>query len=432
MVGRVPTTTDDWLRDRPTPRQRRNDALVGVALAVLSVVAVELLRSAYPNTGLGWNDVEGYLWAAGLGLVHCVRRSYPLSVLVLSGLLFFALGHRLPTLGLSVFAQICMFLAMYTAWAWSRRRLVLRWTSGLVILGMFAWIVWQFSREEYGTGLPTVGLFDPLVALAIYQIGVNIIYFFGAIVFGIVSWRDARRRVDLAEQTERLRREQEANARRAVADERVRIARDLHDVVAHHVSSIGVQAAGARRMMEREPAATSDALRVIENSSRTAVAEMHQLVGLLRTDTDAGSNGRGSHPGLDELSSLVAASGGERLRVELREVGDRFGVPDTMGLSLYRTAQEALANVREHSTATDVSVVLRYLRPTGDERAVEIEIIDNGSPLASKADGGREGGGWGLQGIQERASLHGGETEIGPRPDEGFRVRMRLPVGAES
>lgn len=427
MVWRVPTTTDDWLRDPPTPRQRRNDALVGVALGVLSVIAVELLRSAYPNTGLGWNDVEGYLWAAGLGLVHCGRRRFPLSVLVLSALLFFALGHRLPTLGISVSAQICMFLAMYTAWAWSRRRPALRWTSGLVIAGMFAWIVWQFAHEDYGVGLPTVGLVDPIVALAIYQIAVNVIYFFGAIAFGIVSWRDARRRVELAEQTERLRLEQETNARRAVADERVRIARDLHDVVAHHVSSIGVQAAGARRVLEREPDATGQALRTIESSSRTAVAEMHQLVGLLRTPSDSG-DGRGAQPGLDELPALVESAAGERLRAELREVGERFAVPDTMGLSLYRTAQEALANVREHSTAGSVAVVLRYLRPDDAERAVEIEIIDDGSPRAGARSERGGGGGWGLQGIRERAGLHGGETEIGPRPGEGFRVRMRLPV----
>lgn len=434
MVGRVLTTPDDWIRDAPTPRQRRNDVLVGVALAVFSASAIGLLHSARPVASLGWNGVEAYLWAAAIGLVLCMRRAFPLSVLVLSSLLFFAIGHRVPTFGISLPVQICMFLAMYTAWAWSRKRRALWWTSGVVVVGMFVWVAWQFARADYGAGMPTVGLFDPLVALAIYQIGVNVIYFFGAIVFGIVSWRGAHQREELREQTERLRREQEANARRAVADERVRIARDLHDVVAHHVSSMGVHAAGARRMIDREPAATRDALRTIENSSRTAVSEMHQLVGLLRTATATDiDEDRSPRPGLAELESLVEAVRGDRLHAELREVGDTFGVPDTLGLSLYRTAQEALSNVREHSSATTVAVVLRYLTSGDDARAVEIEIIDNGSPVAGTAPrDGREHGGWGLKGIEERAVLHDGETEIGPRPAGGFRVRMRLPVMGDS
>ncbi|MGH3357557.1 MAG: sensor histidine kinase [Nocardioidaceae bacterium] len=426
------TTADVWLRDRPTPRERRNDVLLGVALAVFSALAIELLHSATPSAPLGWNAVEAYLWAAALGLVLCVRRAFPLGVLVLSSLLFFALGHRVPAFGISLPVQICLFLAMYTAWAWSRKRLALRWTSALVVVGMFVWVVVQFAREDYGAGMPTVGLFDPLVALATYQIGVNVVYFFGAIAFGIVSWRGAHQREELRDQTEELRREQETNARRAVADERIRIARDLHDVVAHHVSSIGVHAAGARRMIDREPASTADALRTIENSSRTAVSEMHQLVGLLRTAADGTNGDRSPHPGLDELPELVDASGGQRVRTELREVGERFEVSETVGLSIYRTAQEALSNVRAHSTASTVAVVLRFLVPDEGGRAVEIEIIDNGSPVSRSAGSDGREGGWGLKGIQERATLHGGETEIGPRPAGGFRVRMRLPVAGDA
>ena len=103
---------DTWLRDRPTSRQRRNDALLGVAIAVLSVFAVELQYSGVAGVDMGWRGIEGYLWAAGLGLVLCVRRTYPLTVLVVSSLLFFGLGFRLMYLGMSVFVQIAMFMAM--------------------------------------------------------------------------------------------------------------------------------------------------------------------------------------------------------------------------------------------------------------------------------------------------------------------------------
>ncbi|MDN5856697.1 MAG: histidine kinase, partial [Actinomycetia bacterium] len=258
---------------------------------------------------------------------------------------------------------------------------------------------------------------------------VNIIYFFGAIAWGIVSSRGARQREELQAYAEQLRREQEVNAQRAVAEERVRIARELHDVVAHHVSTIGVQAAGARRLLDRAPESASDALRTIEGSSRTAVSEMHQLVGLLRAYEANGRGGdRSPQPGLEDLERLVADSSGDRLEAELGIVGEPFEVSGTAGLSIYRTVQEALSNVREHSTASHAKVVLRYLS-VEDARHVEVEITDDGSP--HKASRGDDDGGWGLQGIRERTQLHRGESEIGPRPSGGFRVRVRLPLEAE-
>ncbi|UPK73450.1 histidine kinase [Nocardioidaceae bacterium SCSIO 66511] len=419
------THTETWLRDRPTPRQRRNDALVGVAIAVLSVFAVELQYSGMAGLDMGWHDVEGYLWAAALGLVLCVRRTYPLTVLVLTSLLFFGLGVRLMYLGTSVFVQIAMFMAMYTAWAWSRRRRELYVVSTLVVIGMFAWVGWQFGGDDFTPPLVTPGLLDPTVALIVYSVMINIIYFFGAIAWGMVAWRGARQRAELQAYAEQLRLEQEANAQRAVAEERVRIARELHDVVAHHVSTIGVQAAGARRLLDRAPESASEALRTIEGSSRTAVSEMHQLVGLLRAyETDQHDGDRSPQPGLEDLDVLVAESSGERLDAELVVVGEPFDVSGTAALSIYRTVQEALSNVREHSTATSAKVVLRYVAADGT-RKVEVEVTDDGSPRKQTVP---RDGGWGLQGIRERAQLHRGESEIGPRPSGGFRVRVRLPL----
>ena len=421
--------SETWIRPRPTARQRRIDVLLGVVIAVSSVFAVELQYSGAPGVDMGWQDVEGYLWAAGLGLVLCARRMFPLTVLGLTSLLFFGLGVRLMFLGTSVFVQIAMFMAIYTAWAWARRRRELYVVSAVVVVGMFAWVAWQFTSDDFTPPLVSPGLFDPTFALIVYSVMINIIYFFGAIAWGIVSWRGARQREDLQAYAEQLRREQEANAQRAVAEERVRIARELHDVVAHHVSSIGVQAAGARRLLDRAPESAAGALRTIEVSSRTAVSEMHQLVGLLRAyETNGDGTDRSPTPGLDDLERLVADASGDRLRVELGVVGEPFEVSGTAGLSIYRTVQEALSNVREHSTASRAKVILRYL--SVDERShVEVEITDDGSPQKS---GRGDDGGWGLQGIRERVQLHRGESEIGPRPSGGFRVRVRLPMEAET
>ena len=418
-----------WVRERPTSRQRRIDVLLGVVIAGFSMLAVELQYSGVPGVDTGWRGVEGYLWGAALGLVLCVRRAYPLTVLVLSSLLFFGLGSRLAVLGTTVFVQIAMFMAIYTAWAWSRRRRSLYVVSTLVVVGMFGWVGWQFMGDSAAFSYQSPGLFEPIFALIVYSVLINIIYFFGAMGWGSVSWRGARQRAELREQAEALAREQEANAQRAVAEERVRIARELHDVVAHHVSTIGVQAAGARRLVDRAPDDAASALRTIEGSSRTAVSEMHQLVGLLRAyETDGHNGDRAPHPGIDDLEPLVTAAANDRLASEFAVIGEPFDVSGTTALSIYRTVQEALSNVRAHSTAASVKVVLRYLAAHGEARHIEVEVTDDGS---SRKPATHREGGWGLQGIRERTQLHRGESEIGPRPGGGFRVRVRLPMEAE-
>jgi signal transduction histidine kinase len=144
---------------------------------------------------------------------------------------------------------------------------------------------------------------------------------------------------------------------------------------------------------------------------------MHQLVGLLR-DAEAAESTPRSRRTVAELASGFPA---DRLRVSYREVGDAFVVPTAVDTSAYRTVQEALTNVSQHSTAREAEVVLRYL-----DHAVEVEVLDPGPAVRSGAT--TPGRGFGLQGIRERVRVHGGECEIGPRPDGGFRVRVRLPV----
>ena len=244
----------------------------------------------------------------------------------------------------------------------------------------------------------------------------------------------------------------EDTRRAALEDERLRIARELHDVVAHHVSVIGVQAGAARRVLERDPSRLDDAraaLGEIETSSREAVGQMRGLLGALRTGADGAleqeqaprsdqprdpalspveTDSRTSSPGVEELAELVTASASASLTTTYTLVESPSAavehLPTAVSRSLYRVAQESLANVRRHSTATKVTVVLRVDQVATGGYA-ELEVTDDGRPRS-----GTSGSGLGQLGIRERVAMHRGEADIGPRVAGGYRVRVRLPLTA--
>jgi signal transduction histidine kinase len=212
--------------------------------------------------------------------------------------------------------------------------------------------------------------------------------------------------------------EREESARRAVFEERVRIARELHDVVAHHVSMMGVQAGAARVVIDRDPARAKEALSAIETSSRQAVVELHRLLGFLRQAGDR--DDLATQPGLGELPGLAARMGDSHLTVEVSVEGEKRALPPTVDVSAFRIVQEALTNALKHSGASRADVHLRYWP---DE--LELEIVDDGRPNGASASAP---GGLGLIGMRERAGLHGGQFSAGPAPGGGFTVRVKLPT----
>ncbi|MDO9457878.1 sensor histidine kinase [Nocardioides sp.] len=406
-----------WARPGPTAEQRRHDVVLGLVAAVVFVASAELLHSAY-GFDRGIADVEAFVLLGVAGLVLAGRRRFPLTTMLVQSGLFILVGERLAEYGAAFTVQMAMFAVVYAAWAWSDRPRALLASTLVVLVAMFGWLV--VALLEDGVLPPgRVGLVDAGVAAFAYSLAINIVYFGGAIAWGQAAWSSARRRVLLEAQQERERAARSLEQERAVHDERVRIARDLHDVVAHHISGIGVQAAGAGRVLERDPGAAREALSTIESSSRRAVAQMHQLVGLLRASGE--DLGRTPQPGLADVATLA---GGVRPEVEHRVVGEPFAVPETVGLSLFRVAQEAVTNARRHAHARHASVVVRYV---DEPHAVEVEVLDDG-----RSESAHQGsGGYGLRGIRERAALHDGEAEIGPRPQGGgWRVRVRVPVDA--
>jgi signal transduction histidine kinase len=214
-------------------------------------------------------------------------------------------------------------------------------------------------------------------------------------------------------------RKREENARRAVFAERVRIARELHDVVAHHVSMMGVQAGAARVVVDRDPGKAKNALSAIETSSRQAVAELHRLLGFLRQDGD--EDGLAPQPGVGQLGRLVASMSDTQLGVDITVDGDVRPLPQMVDVSAYRIVQEALTNTLKHARASHAEVHLRYWP---DE--LEVEVVDDGQGVRNGE--AHRNGGLGLIGMRERAALHGGRLNVGATADGGFAVRVRLPT----
>ena len=235
-----------------------------------------------------------------------------------------------------------------------------------------------------------------------------------AVAAAIGSHRRSRARDAGARETE-----QHALEVESLAGERARLARDLHDVVAHHVSAMGVQAGAARTVLERDPEAATRALAGIEASSRSALDELRHLLETLRTP-DAVAAPADSTVRLSALPDLVAHAAHNGLPTTLTIVGDPVEPSELTQVNLYRIAQEALTNARRHS-GPDAAADVR-LRYSAD--AVELEIANTGRPQP----GARPG--LGLVGMRERAVASGGTLEAGPRPRGGYLVRARLPLGA--
>jgi signal transduction histidine kinase len=243
------------------------------------------------------------------------------------------------------------------------------------------------------------------------------------IATGIGAYIGSRRRrvEELSERAERLDRERELLAERAVADERVRIAQELHDVVAHNVSLIVVQAQalGATVSDERVTEATTG----IADLGRQAMAEMHRTLKLLRANEDKAAT-RGPQPGLGDLEGLVERARAAGLRVEVAVEGQPRALSQGVDLSAYRIVQEALTNVVKHADGADTTVTLGYRAD-----ALELAVIDDGNAAlrpTARADGA---GGHGIVGMRERAALFGGTLTAGPRRGDGFEVHGVLPYG---
>jgi signal transduction histidine kinase len=277
--------------------------------------------------------------------------------------------------------------------------------------GRRLWIATAVSGVLLGTGeilaeLAGQGVGNVLPPLALFCVT----FVMGRIVH-------AHRRLAFGQQdrADRLERDQEARAAQAVIAERARIARELHDVIAHSLSVIVVQAAAERRVLPAGQRSTAETLDSIGQSGRQAMTELRRLLGLLRKGD--GEVSLAPQPGLDGLGDLVAEARKAGAEVTLRTDGDLAAIPRGVDLSAYRIVQECLTNVRKHAQARHVDVLVR-----SRGRCVEIEVTDDGTAAPAPATGGL-----GLIGMRERVAVYGGTVHAGPLDQGGFGVRASLP-----
>jgi signal transduction histidine kinase len=242
--------------------------------------------------------------------------------------------------------------------------------------------------------------------------------FVGAWLAGFVLRARYLRAEQLEHRTEVLEQEQETRARAAVAEERARIARDLHDAVAHSMSVIVVQAGAERLALPEKATSTSEVLRSIEETGRQALVEMRRLVEMLRKDDE--ELALAPQPSLAHLELLVEQVREAGLPVELSVEGEPRALPPGVDLSAYRIVQEALTNALKHAGPARARVTVRYA-----PNQLELEVADDGAGATSGADGG----GHGLVGMRERVAVFGGVLEADRRVEGGYRLRATLPLG---
>lgn len=409
---------------RLTRTQQRNDIVLAVVLLLGG-----LLSAVLSSVSGIYGDQQGSLaialgYVAVLAIPLAFRRRWPsVAAVVVSVAYFFAVTFRIPEL---YAGNIAMFIALYTVGAWEPHRRRATIVRVAIIVGMFAWLFVVMFQDATQPVDPAVegafsraGAFSPFVAYQLLMIGVNALYFGGAYYFGNRTFQQMRQRAALEERTAELEAEREVTAAQAVALDRVRIARELHDVVAHHVSLMGVQAGVARSLLARDPDKTREVLAGIEVSARTSLHELRQLLETLRTPgSEAAPDTAPTTHGLTSISALVDEASAAGLPTTFTIIGKPTRDPAPLvQVNLYRIAQEALTNARRHAgPRATADVRLRF-----DPDAIELEVANTGRA-------GSAASGLGQLGMRERAAVSGGTIDIGPRSRGGYLVRVRVPV----
>jgi len=373
------------------------DAVLATAFLVLVLVGH---FAASGNANVVYRDPDAFsvFLSVAAAAPYYFRRHAPLAVLLISETAVVLLTVNDYQTGA---APSVLLVGVYTVAAWSNARdrviAVAAMAIGLAIVSV--------------SGIPGANAADAAF---------NIVFYAAAYLFGSTMRNRRLYSEQLEERARALENERAEEAKRAVAEERLRIAQELHDVVAHSMGVIAVQAGVGEHVIDTDPAEAKKSLNAISQTSRSTLAEIRRLLGVLRDDDGASYE---PAPGLADLDRLVREVRSAGLEVDVRKVGEGTDLPPGVDFTAYRIVQEALTNVLKHAGRAQACVVIGY-----EDAALRLEIVDDGRGVNGRA----APGGHGLLGMRERVAVYGGSFEAGPRTGGGFRVAVRLPYGEVS
>jgi signal transduction histidine kinase len=390
-MRRVSTTVTS-VRDAIRRHPWWSDSVLALILTVIAVGSTVVSRTRYGFAV----PVLAAIVTLFTTVPIAVRRYRPLAALAVTVTAETVLLIFRPGAG----APLGVIVALYTVAAYCERRVSIR-AAALAALPITVAVIVN-NGAHTGQVIPELAVF----AIA-WVVGDNI----------------RTRRAYLAEleaRAARLEREREDKADRAVIDERARIARELHDVIAHNVSVMVVQAAAGEDVFDEDPGKARESLAAVASTGRAALTELRRLLGVIRAEDDRGDPAYAPQPGVERIDELIGQVRETGLPVELSVLGEARPLPEGVGLCAYRIVQEALTNTLKHADASTAQVHLRYVAD-----ALELQVLDDGRG-ATSLNG--ETDGQGLIGMRERVALFGGELTAGPRSGRGYEVRARLPL----
>jgi signal transduction histidine kinase len=390
---------------------RIQDAAIALGVALLGL-----------GSGLGMGRTGGHLPPAAtaeltaMGLVLYPRRRFPGAVIAVTAALVAALAFMRTSLEA---AFIAVLVASYSAAVYGNRRLtrILLVAAVAAVLGIGiqdAFGADRWLRAHYP--IPTI-----LAAAGAWLVGLMVRKQFDARAEHIAV---------LAERAELMAARQEESERRATLAERLRIARELHDIVAHHISVVVIQAQGAQRMADKDPARAKSAMADVERTGRTALGEMRHLLGLLRSGEPGAATPDNAYVpplGLADVDDLAERLRRAGLEITIVRRGEPTDVPDDVGLTVYRIIQEALTNVLKHAGPAVATVELALIHAQGADQ-LGVTVTDDGRGASAALDT-PPGAGRGTAGMRERVAALGGKLSVGPQPGGGFRVHATIPLG---
>ena len=393
------------------PRVRIVDA---AAAAVAAAVLVLAMASIEADADTRRYDVVAGVLTVVAGGVLALHRRAPLVVLAVTTTALTVYSLREYVGGPVYLTWIVAVFALSVSWGPERAWVPAMASTMVIVATAF------HGPRKVGENLDAA----TVVAILFVSWAVG-----GLLLGGSVRGRKAERAA-LEERARRLAETREEEARRRVTDERLRIARDIHDSVAHSLASISVQAGVGAHVLDERPEDARAALLAVKRASGDALSELRATLSMLRSGSGAsgtgtepasgaGSESRRPAPGLDLLPALVESSQAAGLPVDVVVSGDARPLPPAVDAAAFRIVQESLTNVIRHAGATRATVAVRH-----GEAGVEIEVTDDGRG----ANGDGDGGGHGLAGMRERVALLGGDLDAGTRPSGGFRVRATLPL----